>query len=92
MDKIFGRKNFRNEIIWAYKTGITSAKSIYPRKHDNIFFYTKSSEYTFSAPREEEISESMHKRWGKYFEKDGKTILWVVLSMNQGKYGSTLTN
>jgi len=41
MDEIFGKDCFQNEAIWAYKTqGAT--KKRYSRKHDNIFFYTKS--------------------------------------------------
>ena len=38
MDGIFGRKNFRNEIIWGYRAQGVSL-SDWPRKHDNIFVY-----------------------------------------------------
>jgi DNA modification methylase len=47
LDKIFGYNNFRNEIVWYYKTRPQS-KKYFGRKHDIIFFYTKSSEYTFN--------------------------------------------
>lgn len=47
MDEVFGAKNFRNEIIWAYKTGGRS-KSYYPRKHDNILYYAKSRNTYFN--------------------------------------------
>jgi len=40
MDKIFGEKNFQNEIVWAYKLGGRPRKG-FPRKHDTIFFYSK---------------------------------------------------
>ena len=40
MDAIFGRKNFRNEIIWCYKSGGVS-KRYFAKKHDNILFYAK---------------------------------------------------
>lgn len=46
MDKLFGAKNFRNEIIWAYKTGGRS-KRYYPRKHDTILYYAKSAKTYF---------------------------------------------
>ena len=36
-----GVTNFQNEIIWLYKTG-GATKTRFSRKHDNIFFYTKS--------------------------------------------------
>ena len=44
MDKIFGYENFRNEIVWSYRTGGVS-KAHWPRKHDILFFYVKSDRY-----------------------------------------------
>ena len=41
MDAIFGKKQFRNEIIWAY-TGPSNTKRWFPRKHDVILFYAKN--------------------------------------------------
>ena len=46
LDEIFVAKNFRNEIIWAYNVGGRS-KNYFGRKHDNIYFYTKSDEWFF---------------------------------------------
>ena len=40
MDAIFGWKNFRNEIVWCYKSGGAS-KRRFARKHDLILFYAK---------------------------------------------------
>lgn len=42
MDEVFGKNNFRNEIIWSYKSAGMS-KSTFPRKHDNILYYSKDS-------------------------------------------------
>ena len=42
MDDVFGYDNFRNEIVWCYKSGGIS-KTEYPKKHDVILFYSKSS-------------------------------------------------
>ena len=47
MDKIFGFDNFRNEIIWKYDAPTSTFKN-YPKKHDNILFYTVSNIYTFN--------------------------------------------
>jgi DNA modification methylase len=47
LNKIFGRNNFRNEIVWCYKTRPQS-KKYFGRKHDAIFFYSKSENYTFN--------------------------------------------
>ena len=49
MDAIFGQKQFRNEIVWAYK-GNSKPKSNYPQKHDIILFYAKGKESTFVPP------------------------------------------
>lgn len=41
LDAIFCAKNFKNEIIWCYKTGGSSKKK-FSKKHDTIFFYSKN--------------------------------------------------
>lgn len=48
LDAIFSAKGggFRNEIVWCYSHGGRS-KKWFGRKHDIIFFYTKSAEYHF---------------------------------------------
>ena len=51
MDSIFGHKNFRNEIVWCYRTGGAS-KTHFGRKHDIILFYTKSNQLTFNIQKE----------------------------------------
>ena len=49
LDAIFGRKNFRNEVIWAY-TGPGSPKMRqFNRKHDVIFWYSKGATWTFNG-------------------------------------------
>jgi len=52
LDYIFGKENFRNEIVWSYSTGGIS-KRHYARKHDIIFFYSKDTDYFFDLPRME---------------------------------------
>ena len=48
MDAIFGRKQFRNEIVWCYQTGGAS-KRWFSKKHDLLLFYSKTSDYRFNA-------------------------------------------
>ena len=48
MDAVFGRKNFRNEIVWSYRSGGGSKKN-FGKKHDILLFATKGNEYTFNA-------------------------------------------
>lgn len=73
MDDIFGYENFRNELVWLYKTQGFS-KNSYSKKHDVVLFYTKTDNYTFNLDlvREPEISESVFKRSGKDINEDGK--------------------
>jgi len=62
MDRIFGEKNFRNEIIWWYETGGVPKKD-FSRKHDVIFRYSKKDKYYFN-PKEvlEKRSEEVLRR------------------------------
>ena len=51
MDGIFGRKNFRNEIVWTYGQSARGAKAIagqYARNHDIILLYSKGTRSVFN--------------------------------------------
>jgi DNA modification methylase len=45
LDETFGIGNFRNEIVWSYRTGGASRREALPRKHDTIWVYAKSSAF-----------------------------------------------
>lgn len=47
LDEIFGEDNFRNEIVWCYNGPGSPGMKQFNRKHDTIFWYSKSSEYNF---------------------------------------------
>ena len=51
LDRVFGKGNFRNEIVWCYKTGGVS-KRWFGRKHDDIYFYVKGHNYKFNQQKE----------------------------------------
>lgn len=72
-DKIFGKKNFRREIIWntgsvsGYKTKING----WVRQHDTILYYTKSNDFIFNKqyiPYSINYIEKMF----KYKDEDGR--------------------
>ena len=48
MDEVFGPENFHNEIIYCYSGGGIPKKEM-PRKHDNLLWYTKGSNWTFNT-------------------------------------------
>ncbi len=50
--------DFQNELIWSYRTGGASKKR-FAKKHDVIFFYSKSNNWTFNPQKER--SYMMHK-------------------------------
>jgi adenine-specific DNA-methyltransferase len=47
LDEIFGRQCFQNEIAWCYVGGRVP-KVAYGRRHDTIFFYSKSEQWIFN--------------------------------------------
>jgi DNA modification methylase len=48
MDKIFGYDNLQGEIVWHYAWGIRT-QTRWNRKHDTIFQYSKTKEFTHNA-------------------------------------------
>lgn len=49
MDAIFGKKQFRNEIVWHYRRW-TAASKRFQKMHEIIFYYTKTNDYVFTKP------------------------------------------
>lgn len=91
LDKLFGyggeksRPGFRNEIVWAYDYGGRS-KDFWPRKHDVIFWYSKSTRWTFNhdaLPREPMTSRALRLSEGRDKSK-GKTPtdVWRMPTLN----------
>jgi DNA modification methylase len=66
MDEVFGSQNFQNEIIWMFTGGTDRGKG-FARKHNNIYFYSKSESFTFN-PIYEQFAESTIARFNKVDE------------------------
>lgn len=47
LDEVFGYDKFLDEIIWHYTTG-GSSKRYFSRKHDTIYHYSKTRNYTYN--------------------------------------------
>jgi len=59
MDEIFGRDSFQNEIAWSYKTqGATKRR--FSRKHDSIFFFTKTDNWIFNYQTERSYMQHVY--------------------------------
>lgn len=48
LDEIFGKSNLRNEIVWAYHGPGSPGMKQYNRKHDTIYWYTKTDKWIFN--------------------------------------------
>jgi DNA modification methylase len=60
LNNIFGKNNFRNEIIWHYRRWTANSNN-FQRLHDTIYWYTKSNNYTFN-PLYTEYTEGSKQR------------------------------
>ncbi len=51
LDGVFGKENFKNDIVWRRSINLGSSKAVakrFPTLSDNILYYTKSDQYTFN--------------------------------------------
>ena len=79
LDAIFGRKGFRNELVWKRDAPGKGAKRIskqFPRESDTILYYAREGA-AFSQPYAE-LSESQRKPY-RYMESDGRLYKAVQL-------------
>jgi len=74
LDDVFGNENFKNEIIWKYSGGRLGSR-YFGRKHDNIFWYSKSDNWIFNVDDvRDEYSEATKERFSSTIRniRDGK--------------------
>ena len=75
MDAIYGTRNFRNEIIWAYRGG-GSPKKDFGRRHDVILRYSVTNDYRFVPDavripyQAEGIGRTDDAMWGRHKGSD----------------------
>ena len=72
MDEIFGKDNFRNEIIWKKYSGVKNqASKKLTTQTDSIFWYSKNNNFIFNF-QFRPMSEEYIKQEYKYKDKDGR--------------------
>ena len=49
LDEIFGRDNFRNEIIWYYTNKLGTGGNTFDKHHDSLFVYVAGKQWTHNA-------------------------------------------
>lgn len=72
LDEVFGKENFRNEIVWHYSGWNKKLKSAFEKRHDVIFYYSKSEQPDFNSYFEKWASkeEYVRKRKQKVLQDD----------------------
>ena len=81
MDEVFGGQNFQNEIIWRYSGWNKRNNNYFSRRHDAIFYYSKSASPFFEPYREQwESTEAYAKARKQKIHIDEETGREYVLS------------
>lgn len=71
LDELFGKNNFRNELIWQ-RTGSHNDASRFGIITDTIFFYTKDDTWTWNQQYEEYDEKYVNERYKYIDERTGK--------------------
>jgi len=101
LDAVFRKKNFRNEIIWHYRTASGKSSQYFLKNSDTILFYSKSNDYYFN-PLKEAWPLATLKKWQKddsgkiyrtnnkkryYIDEEGKKMdnVWEITLASRSK-------
>ena len=84
LDYVFGKRNFRNEIIWHYRRWTGKAK-IFQKLHDVILYYSKSDNRVFNVQYIEYTEGSVDRKMQGVLHrfKDGEKFLVSNKETNQ---------
>ncbi|WP_367688747.1 site-specific DNA-methyltransferase [Helicobacter pylori] len=95
LNDIFGKENFRNEIIWYYSNKMANSGNSFAKNTETILNYSKDEEYIFyrqKEPRSEPVLLSKREgRDGKNMrarDENGK----VIYELSHERYVDTLWN
>lgn len=83
MDEIFGYENFRNEIVWCYRT-MQTAKTTWSRKHDVILFYSKTKYFGFNL---DDVLETYPEEYAKRFKYEDEQGRKFMIRGKGGPFG-----
>ena len=88
LDKIFGYKNFVNEIIWRRGKCFSNTKSsFFPRNHDCILVYSKTRKYSYKRQ-----FRSYNEKTLKMFKNNDKDGRGVYRLQSLRTYGKSTIN
>ena len=84
MDGIFGRSNFRNEIIWDYSFRLMNLSRFFNRKHDVILFYANTKTTRIEMPKTQWTRDEIIKTRKQKIHVDEKGEEWIWMPGGRG--------
>lgn len=87
LDRVFGRDQFRNEIIWYFNSAPRKKKD-FGKRHNTIFRYSKTDAYYFNAETVRvpyALSAPRGYAKEKYYNTHGKVMddVWIINALGQ---------
>lgn len=74
LDELFGKKNFRNELIWYYYNKMPDTRNkLFPRSHDVIYWYSKNEQSDYFFEHQEEKRDKSVKQLVRK-KQDGRMV------------------
>ena len=89
LDDIFGREQFRNEIIWKRTSAHANVGQRFAMVNDRIFLYTKSDHWTWNQPYVPYTADYVKSHYGQSEEGDNRrfTTRDLTASMERASSG-----
>lgn len=84
MDDIYGKDNFRNEVIWQKIRTAKTQSTSFGNVHDTIFFYSKSADFAFTKQFYDSEQGKLDKHYNRV-DKDGR--IYQLVSFTQDGQG-----
>ena len=92
LDEIFGRENFRNEIIWHYTNKLGTGGNTFDKHHDNLFVYVNGKKWIHNPlmrpVRKQKMQPVTQKIEGRrVWLRDGEGSRIYAMSSSERKIG-----
>ncbi len=82
MDEVFGKENFRNEIVWQKIRSSKGQAKAFGNVHDTSFCYSKSFEYVFNKLYKEHDPERLKTHYNNVEEGTGRRYQLADFTQN----------
>lgn len=71
LDDVFGKSNFRNEVIWEYQGAWVESDRFFPRRHNSIYVYGKGEGTYFTRKYGDDVHGGVNfNRWYAFIENN----------------------